>query len=174
MKCLEDLSLVDDECLEDLQNDIEALIKSYIDIEKCCIETFKNIKEKLHQYHVRSIVKILESVDTFWGMPICITQSGWEKDMKEFFSFGCKEDIEDCMRELMHMFEKFDNSDARELDIENQRYWMYRDGANGELWLEREDYLLDMIEKQIPFECKETQLELLREFKRIERYFNDR
>ena len=169
MKCLENLSLVDDECLDDLQKDIAKIIESYIKIEDCCSETFKKLKDSLLVYQIKEIVSILNDTDTFWGMPMRLKGKYWEKDLSKFVCFESQEDIEDSLKDIMHMFREFSLNDARDFDFKADAFWIYRDGANGALHMEREDDFLDSIEEQIPYEWKETQLEILKVLKRIER-----
>ena len=168
MECLEDLSLVDDECLEDLKEDIRELIKSYINVEDECIKIFKEIKDKLTVWQIRNITEIFYNVDTFWGgRPLCITKSNWEKRIVDFFDFSDKDERSESIQDIIYAFEKF-NKKGKKLDLENDRIWIFRDGANGELWLETENDFLDMMIKQIEWEEKETQLELLRYLKKIQ------
>lgn len=167
MKCLKNLSLVRDECLEDLQNDIEKLIESYIDIEKENVRLFKEARKDLRVWNIQRIAEIFFHTETFWdGVPINIHQSGWEEKMMEFLCFESKDDIKDSLKEIMNMFERYSLNDARDFDIENGSYWLYRD-VNGELQLEAEDYFLDTIEKIIPYECIEIQIELYKLLRRI-------
>ena len=82
MKCLERLSLVSDECIEDLQKDIEELIDSYINIEEECVKIFKEIRGSLDTWDIKRINKFFYNRDVFWrGEPVLINQSGWEKNI---------------------------------------------------------------------------------------------
>jgi hypothetical protein len=165
MKCLEDLSLVDDECLEDLQKDIKELIEKYINAEELCLKTFKDIRNKLKAYHINSIAKILYDVDTFWTIPICIEKDdNWAKEMRKYFDFGSEKDIENSIKEIVIMFSELSQDDGYEFRLDANKYWLFRDGANGEVHLMREESFLDLIEEQIEYETKSTQLRLLKFF----------
>lgn len=167
MKCLENLSLVEDECIEELKNEIEEIINSYIDIEKKAIETFKEIRKMgygLHSYEIDRILKIFVDVETFFGMPVNITGGGWEKDMLKFFNFDNPDDQKSIMKDMIWLLETTSRDIGKQIDVENRSYWLYRDGSNWELWFEEEKTFLDMLEKQIEHETKETQLKLLKVF----------
>lgn len=170
MKCLENLSLVDDECLDDLQKDIAKLIESYINVGKCCEETFKKLKNSLKPYQIKQIVSILCDVDTFIGHePIRIYKDDIGKEVAKFLFFELEEEKEESIDEIMYMFREFSLNDARDFDFRVDAFWIYRDGANGALHMEREDYFLNLIEEQLSFEETCTQLEILRYLKRVEK-----
>lgn len=170
MKCLENLSLVDDECLEDLQKDIQKIIEGYINTEELCLKTFRDVRDKLKVYQINTIAKILCDVETFWSMPICIKKDdNWAREMKRYFDFGSEEDIENSIREIVMMFSELSLDDEYKFRLDTDRYWLFRDGANGEVHLMREEFFLDLIEEQIEFELKPTQLRLLKFLKQIER-----
>lgn len=167
MKCLENLSLVEDEYVEELKNEIEQIINSYIDVEKKTIETFKEIRKMaygLHSYEINRILKIFVDSDTFFGMPINITGSGWEENMLNFFNFDHPNDQKYIMKEIIWLLETTSRDIGKKIDVENNSYWLYRDGSNWELWFEEEETFLDMLEKQIEYETKETQFKLLKVF----------
>ena len=168
MKCLERLSLVSDECIEDLQKDIEELIDSYINIEEECVKIFKEIRGSLDTWDIKRINKFFYNRDVFWrGEPVLINQSGWEKHIIKFFEFSNKEEIAESLQQFMYVMEMFSRRSDNQLDIENEHYWMFREGANGELVFGTEEDLLDFIEGQIPWEETENQIELYRMFKKI-------
>ena len=170
MKCLENLSLVDDECLEDLQKDIQKVIEGYINTEELCLKAFKDARDKLKVYQINTIAKILYDVETFWSIPICIQKDeNWAREMKKYFDFGSEEDIENSIREIVMMFSELSQDDGYEFRLDANRYWLFRDGANGEVHLMREECFLDLIEEQIKFEMKPTQLRLLKFLKQIEK-----
>lgn len=168
MKCLENLSLVDDECLEDLQEDIKKLVESYINVEELCLKEFERVRGKLQTYHINVINSMLRDVDCFWGQPICITgYDGWEKEMRLFFDFNSKEDTEESLVKIMHMFQEYTENDAREFILNNERFWLFRDGANAEAHIEREDIFLDTIKSMIEFEESCVQLRILKYLKKL-------
>lgn len=172
MKCLERLSLVDDECMEHLQKDIEEIINSYINVEKQCIEIFKEIKNSLHVWEIRKICNILYNTDVFWGgEPVLINSSGWEHYIIKFFNFDSKEETAKSLKELINAMEVFSHSKDNWIDIENENYWMFREGANGTLLFYKEEELLDFIEKQIKEEELETQIELYKLFRRYQKKY---
>ena len=172
MKCLEKLSLVDDECMKDLQKDIEELINSYINIEKQCVEIFKEIKNSLDVWEIRKICNILYKTDVFWGgEPVLINSSGWEHYIIEFFNFDNKKDTAKSLKELINAMEVFSHNKDNWIDIENENYWMFREGADGELLFYKQEELLDFIEKQIKWEELETQIELYKLFKRYQKKY---
>ena len=168
MKCLERLSLVNDECIKDLQKDIEELIDSYINIEEKCVKIFKEIRSSLDIWDIRRINKFFYNKDVFWGgEPVLINQSGWENDIIKFFDFNNKEEIAESLREFMYVMEGFSRRSDNQLDIENEHYWMFREGGDGELLFCTEEDLLDFIENQIPWEGTENQIDLYKMFKKI-------
>ncbi len=168
MKCLEKLSLVKDECMKDLQKDIEELINSYIDIEEECVKIFKEIRDSLETWDIRRINKFLYDRDVFLeGEPVLINQSGWENNIIKFFDFRNKKEIAESLKEFMYIMEVFSRRWDNQLDIENERYWMFREGANGELLFYTEKDFLDFIENLIHWETTETQIELYKILKKI-------
>lgn len=167
MKCLQNLSLVEDEYLGELEDEIEQIINSYIDIEKKAIETFKEIRKMgygLHSYEINRILKIFVDVETFFSMPINITGNGWEKYMLDFFNFDHPDDQKSIMKDMIWLLETTSRDIGKQIDVENNSYWLYRDGSNWELWFEEEETFLDMLEKQIQHETRETQFKLLKVF----------
>ena len=170
MKCLENLSLVDDDCLEDLQEDIEELIESYINAKKLYLEIYRNKKEKLQLYQIYGLVRILTNVDSFWGEPICIHKDmDWEKEIRRFFNFNTKEDTEDSIISIVKMFQELSQDDEVEFDLQgDKRYWLFRDGANAEAHLMREELFLNFVEKILEFEDEKcVQIEILKYLKKL-------
>lgn len=168
MKCLEKLSLVDDECMKDLQKDIEKVIESYLNITKKCEEIFEEIKDSLSFEQIKKINKILHNTEVFWGgEPVHINGDGWQYNILKFFDFRTDEDSAESLKNIMNAMEVFSHDTDNWIDIENESYWMFREGANGELLFVKETELLEFIEKQIKWESLETQIELYRMFKNI-------
>lgn len=169
MKCLENLSLVDDDCLEDLQKDIEELIEGYINAQELSLTMYKNKKEKLQLYQIYGLVRILTDVDSFWGEPICIHKDmNWEKEIRKFFNFNTKEDIEDSIISIVKMFQELSQDDGYEFRLDANRYWLFRDGANAEAHLMREEFFLDLIEELLEFEEEKcVQLKILKYLKKL-------
>lgn len=169
MKCLEKLSLVDDECMKDLQKDIEKVIESYLNITKKCEETFEEIRNSLDKWQIKKINKILCNTDVFWGgEPVYINGDGWQHDILKFFDFRTDKDSAESLKDIMNTMERFSHDTNNWIDIENESYWMFREGANGELLFVKETELLEFIKKQIKWESIETQIELYRMFKNIQ------
>ena len=168
MKCLEKLSLVDDECMKDLQKDIEKVIESYLNITKKCEEIFDEIKDSLDSWQMKKINKVLYSTEVFWGgEPVYINGSGWEHDIIKFFDFDDKKETAKSLKEIMNAMEAFSLKKDNWIDIENESYWMFREGANGSLVFYTQEELLNFIKNQISWESIETQIELYRMFKNI-------
>lgn len=136
----------------------------YSNIEQCCRETFHDIKESLHTYEIASICEILTDVETFCGKPVLISQSGWEYKVAQMFDFSNQEEIANSIKEIFNALEMQDP-----IDITNDIYWLWRDGANWNLHFSKHNDFLNMIERQIEFETVETQVKLLQLFDKFEK-----
>lgn len=116
------------------------------------------------------ILKIFVDADTFTDMPLSIERCGWEKEMTKFFHFDSQEEREDIMKEMIRLLEITSIDIGKQIDVENNYYWLYRDGLNGELWFDTHQQFLTMLENQIKDELPETQLKIIKECKRIQEY----
>lgn len=185
MKCLENLSLVDDECLEELQKDIANLIASYLDITQICFDLLDEIVvQDLFTYQVEKLFKEFNEISKkefdgesiFYQMPARVESlrelagliSKFEDNEEESAETGlllAKEYI-DIIKELNIGYEKEENRK------EVKEYWFYRDGTNGEAFLETRAGMFDYLKVTIQcFENKDNQILALRELKKFKELY---
>lgn len=169
MKCLENLSLVDDECLDDLKKDIESLINSYIDIRESCLEIFDDVKDNLNKYDVINITNTFDPEWFFQG-PIPVNQVyDWEKVLKSMFEYN-EESWDAFARELAHLWGPDNN--LSQIDFDKNNYWFYKDGGNWDAWMVEHDYFIKEVRKAIEYQEEEQLPDLFRILKKIQSKYN--
>lgn len=137
MKCLENLSLVDDKCLEDLQNDIEKLIASYIDLHQMCYDILDTMVQKdISQYHVRQVAQIFDKHSRkIFGDSSFLTMPKWvenTKDFAEYIILDEKDELWEYIQLGLYLGKKYD----KKISNIQQGYWVYREGTNWEIMIE--------------------------------------
>ena len=168
MKCLENLSLVPDECLKDLQKDIEATVNSYINISQSCLDIYDDIKDKLNKYDIIGIANELTD-DWFFEGPFPVYQYyDFQKMIARMLDNFDGED-EAIAADLYNIMGTNCNLDPIDFDS-GKKYWFYRDGANWEAWLVEEEYFKTEIRTAIEWHMHhEEELNILRKLKEIQR-----
>ena len=167
MKCLENLSLVADENLEQLKKDIERLINDYIDLEKACLKAYDSVVDKLDK---NDIIRITHSFNPDWYLvppkPI-YTDSDFVELVAELAEYGGEE----CGCDILNMIGPMNNLGV--FDKKKNNYWYYKDGANWEAWLLDEEYFKKEIREGI--ECHmedEDFLVILKALRVIQKKYN--
>lgn len=172
MKCLENLSLVDDDCVEDLKKDIEALIASYIDLGTKCKKIVDDIyTEKPSIPEIHGLIRVFDrfSREIFNGESCFYNEPIWVKSIIEL-SDAIIEDESDapCRQAEIGLRTVLDYED-RVKTIENG-YWVYREGANWELKIETTKELFEYFKKTI---CCASNKELIRLYKVLEECYEE-
>lgn len=167
MKCLENLSLVEDDVIEDLKKDIEKLIDSYIDIEKACLDTFDKIVDKLTVREIQDICGIFGSAS---GEPWFHEGPHNFEEFAEFNEIISIYILGDCWNEKnigYAFYNMFCRCGIKEFNFENTSYWFYKDGSNWESWLETDKSFKQTIRDYIHLQDTDEQIIMLRKLKEI-------
>lgn len=167
MKCLENLSLVEDDVVEDLKKDIEKLIGSYIDIEKACLDTFNEIVDKLTVKDIKQICSIFGSTGCepwFHEGPHHIANFEEYLDVVKTYILGDAWGSDSVGYAFYNMF---CNCGIDKFDFEDTTYWFYKDGSNWEAWLETDESFKQIIREYIHLQDADEQVIMLRKLKEI-------
>lgn len=176
MKCLENLALVDDACMEELQKDIGELIVSYLKVNQICCDMLDKIEEKdPGRYRISTLNKIFDKISKeefsescFYGLPQYIESFDelvkWiENDQ------GCvKDSVETAILLTVTEEEKINK-----IIEKTEGFWIYREGTNWEIYVHTTKELIDYL--KCVTDCideKENQILLLRELKEYMKYWN--
>ena len=142
VKCLENLSLVADECLENLQNDIEELIASYIDLKQMCYDILDNmIKKEAGRYRIKKVIKIFGNyTDEIFGEGCFFEYPEWVEsieDIAKHLPLWIDDDSYESVVTGIYFGKRY-NEKLKNID---KGYWLYREGANWEIELETTEQL---------------------------------
>ena len=169
MKCLENLALVDDACMEELQKDIGELIVSYLKVNQICCDMLDKVEKKDPGiYRMSTLNKIFDkiSIEEFFldkykteGFPITIVRPSHtydERTVETAILLGVTE--EEKINKIIKKAEGF---------------WFYREGTNWEICIETTKELIDYLKCVTGcIDKKENQILLLRELKEYTKYWN--
>lgn len=146
-----------------IKNKSEAIkvmndLNSYI--HNVCMNLFDEVKDDLYIYEINRIINILMETDCFWTKPTPLTQSGWEEKLFHHVANGSTNNKK-IGKEIGWLLEVASDAVRDRIDIENEVYWVFRDGSNGTLWLKTQNQFLNLLRKIIS--CEETvqQLEII-------------
>ena len=162
MKCLEKLSLIDDDVVEDLKKDIEKLIDSYIDVEKVCLEIYDEIIDKIDDIDIRGICKTFASPEPWFKTgPIRITSFDDYLYVGELLQRNYEDREGDISCAFYNMFCN-NNLENIKFGINGNIYWFYEDGTNWESWLLTDENFKKEVRFYITMLQKEDQLNTLK------------
>lgn len=176
MKCLENLALVDDACMEELQKDIAKLIVSYLKVEKICYEMLNKIEEKdPGRYRISTLNKIFDKVSVeefgescFHSLPQYIESFDELVEWIENDEGCVKDSVETAIYLTINEKEK-----VNKIRNKTEGFWIYREGTNWEICLETTKELIDYLKCVANCICeKENQILLLKELKEYMKYWN--
>jgi len=172
MECLENLSLVDDDCIEDLKKDIEALIASYVDLNVKCKKIVDDIyTEKPIISEIYNLIRIFDrfSKEIFNGESCFYNEPVWVNSITQLSDViiqdesdaPCKQ-VEIGLRTVL----------AYEDKVKTIRYgyWVYREMANWELEIETTKELFQYFKDIIS--CASNK-ELIKLYKELKEYYEE-
>lgn len=163
MKCLENLSMVPDRCLDDLQKDIESVINSYINLEKSCVDLLNKVKNNLTRQDIEKICKVFSDWFIMGPLPVYSIED-FTKVMG--LLIDCAED-EEIAVDIAHMFGPECNVGT--LNLDKEKYWFYKDEVNLDAWIVSEEYFKYEINEAITCMSEERLLKIHRILKEIEK-----
>jgi len=167
MKCLENLSLVDDDCVEDLKKDIEALIASYIDLNAKCKKLIDDIyTEKPSVPEIHGLTRIFDkfSRKIFNGESSFYNEPVWVKSIIELSDAIIEDESDAPCRQAEIGLRAVLAYEDKVKTIENG-YWVYREGANWELEIETTKELFQYFKDIISCASNKELIKLYRELK---------
>lgn len=159
MKCLENLSLVDDSCIEDLKRDIEKLINSYINIYDKCIEVFERLEKDMTTSELIRLCHAFPD-DNFYLFPQWMDGTNNITQMENFFN---KQDFD-----TIHWLRFMADNNKKNIDLYDDQFWLWGDGANWDFWIDTHKEMIKMIKYQISHEEEITQVRIYKTLVQIE------
>lgn len=176
MKCLENLALVDDACMEELQKDIGELIVSYLKVDQICCDMLDKIEKKdPGKYRISTLNKIFDKVSIeefdescFYSLPQYIESFD---ELVEWI-----ENDRSCIKDSVEMAILLSVNEEEKINKiikKTEGFWIYREGTNWEICIETTKELIDYL--KCVTDCiyeKENQILLLRELKEYMRYWD--
>ena len=160
MKCLENLSLVDDSCIEDLKRDIEKLINSYIDVYDKCIEVFERLEKDMTTTEFIRLCHAFPD-DNFYLFPQWMDGTDNITKLENFFDK--QEDFE-----TISWVRFMANNSKKNIDLYDGQFWLWGDGANWEFWIDTHKKMIEMIKYQMSHEENITLIDVYKTLVQIE------
>ena len=159
MKCLENLSLVDDSCIEDLKRDIEKLINSYLDVYDKCIEVFERLEKDMTTTELIRLCHAFPD-DNFYLFPQLMDGTDNLTKLEKFFD---KQDFDS-----IHWLRFMADNNKKNINLYEDKFWLWGDGANWDFWIDTHKEMIKMIKYQISHEEEITQVRIYKTLVQIE------